>query len=105
MWITTNWKILQGFGIADRLTCCLRHLYASQEETEPDMEKLTGSKLGKEYIKAVYCYPAYLTYMQSTSCKILGWMKQKLESRLPGEISITSYAQMTPPLWQKVKKN
>ena len=55
-----------------------------------DMEQLTSSKLGKEYVKALYCHPAYLTYMQSTSCKMLGWMKHKLESRLPGEISITS---------------
>ena len=70
-----------------------------------DMEKQTGSKLEKEYVKAVYCHAAYLTYMQSTSCKMLDWMKYKLESRLPGEISITSDMQMTPPLWQKVKKN
>ena len=59
----------------------------------------------KEYVKAVYCHPAYLTYMQSTSCEMLGWKKHKLESRLPGEISITSDMQMTPPLWQKAKKN
>ena len=70
-----------------------------------DMEQQTGSKLGKEYIKAVYCHPTYLTHMQSTSCKMLGWMKHKLESRLPGEISITLDMQMTPPLWQKVKRN
>ena len=62
---------------------------------EPDMEQWTGSKLGKEYIKAVYCPPAYLTYMQSTSCEIPGWMKHKLESRLPKEISTTSDMQMT----------
>ena len=62
-------------------------------------------KLGKEYVKAVYCHPAYLTSMQSTSCKIPGWMKHKLESRLRGEITITSDIQMTPPLWQKAKKN
>ena len=68
------------------------------------MEQQTGSKLGKEYVKAIYSQPAYLTYMQSTSCKMPGWMKHKLESRLPGEISITSDMQMTPPLWQKVKK-
>ena len=67
-------------------------MYACQEVTEPDMEQWTGSKLGKEHIKAVYCHPAYLTYMQSTSCEI----KHKLESRLPGEISITSDMQMTP---------
>ena len=69
------------------------------------MEQQTGTKLGKEYVKAVYCHPAYLTYMQSTSCEMLGWMKHKLESRLPGEISITSDMQITPPLWQKVKRN
>ena len=69
------------------------------------MEQQTGTKLGKEYVKAVYCHPAYLTYMQSTSCEMLGWMKHKLESRLPGEISITSDMQITPPLWQKAKKN
>ena len=67
------------------------------------MEQLTGSKQGKEYIKAVNCHPAYLTYMQSTSCEMPGWMKHQLESRLLGEISITSDMQMTPPLWQKVK--
>ena len=62
------------------------------------IEKQTGSKSGKEYIKAVYCHPAYLTSMQSTLCEMLGWMKHNLESRLPGEISITSDTQMTPPL-------
>ena len=72
---------------------------------EPDMEQQTGSKSGKEYVKTVYCHPAYLTYMQSKSQEMLGWRKHKLESRLLGEISITSDMQMTPPLWQKVKKN
>ena len=76
-----------------------------KQQLEFDIEQQTGSKLGKEYIKAVYCYPGYSTYMESTSCEILGWMKHKLESRLPGEISITSDTQMTPPLWQKAKKN
>ena len=71
-------------------------------KAEPDMEEWTGSRLGKEYVKAIYCHPAYLIYMQSTSCKIPGWMKHKLEPRLLGEISITSAMQMTPPLWQKV---
>ena len=72
-------------GIPDHLTCLLRNLYANEEmKLEPDMEQWTGSKLGKEYIQAVYCHPAYLTYMQSTSCKMPGWMKHKLESRLPG---------------------
>ena len=69
------------------------------------MEQQTGSKSGKEYIKAVYCHPVYLTYMQSTSHKMLGWMKHKLESRLLGEISITSDMQMTSTLQQKVKRN
>ena len=67
------------------------------------MEKQTGSKLGKEYVKTVCCHPVYLTSMQSTSCKMPGWMKHKLELRLLGEISITSDMRMTPPLWQKVK--
>ena len=92
-------------GILDHLTCLLRNLYAGQEVTELDMEQQTGSKLGKEYVKAVYSHPAYLTSLKSTSCEMLGWMKHKLESRLPGEISITSDMQMTPPLWQKAKKN
>ena len=69
------------------------------------MEQQTGSKSGKEYFKAVYCHPAYLTYMQNISCDMPGWMKHKLESRSPGEISITSDMPMTPPLRQKVKKN
>ena len=65
------------------------------------MEQWTGSKLGKEYFQAIYCHPAYLIYMQSTSCEMSGWMKHKLESRLLGEISIISDMQMTPPLWQR----
>ena len=78
-------------GIPDDLTCLLRNLYTGQEATvELDMEQQTDSKLGKEYIKAVYCHPAYSTYMQSTLCEMSGWMKYKLKSRLPGEISITS---------------
>ena len=76
-----------------------------KQQLELDMEQQTGSKSGKEYVKAVYCHPAYLTYMQSKSREMLGWMKHKLESRLLGEISITSDAQMTPPFWQKAKKN
>ena len=93
-------------GLPDHLTCLRKNPYADQETTlEPDMEQQTGSKLGKEYVKAVYCHPAYLTYMQSISCEMLGWMKHKLGSRLLGEISITSDMQMTPPLWQKAKKN
>ena len=76
-----------------------------KQQLELDMEQQTGSKSGKEYYKAIYCHPAYLTYMQSTSCEMPDWMKHKLESRLPGEISITSDMQMTPPLWQQVKRN
>ena len=76
-----------------------------KQQLELDLEQKTGSKLGKEYIKAVYGHPAYLTYMQSTSWETPGCMKHELESKLPGEISITSDMQMTPPLWQKVKKN
>ena len=78
-------------------------MQVKKEQLELDMEQLTGSKLGKGYIKAVYCHPAYLTSTQNTSCEILGWMKNKLESRFLGEISITSDMQITPPLWQKVK--
>ena len=80
-------------------------MQVKKQQLEPDMEQHTGSKLGKEYVKAVYCNLAYLTYMQSTPCEMPGWMKHKLESRLPGEISITSDMHMTPPLWQKAKKN
>ena len=74
-------------------------MQVKKQQLELDMEQQTGSKLGNEYIKTVYCHPAYLTYMQSTSCKLPGWMKHKLESRMPGEISITSDIQVTPPLW------
>ena len=102
----TLWKILQEIGIPDDLTCLLRNLYAGQEAAlELDMKQQTDSKLRKEEVNAVCCHPSSLTYMQSTSSITLGWMKHKLESRLPGEISITSDMQMTPPLWQKVKKN
>ena len=79
-------------------------MQVKKQQLELDMEQQTGSKSGKEYVKAVYCHPAYLTYMQSTLCKMPGWMKHKLESRLPGEISITSDMQMTPPLWKKAKR-
>ena len=79
-------------------------MQVKKQQLELDMEQQTGSKLGKEYVKAVYYHPAYLTYMQSTSWETLGWKKHKLESRLTGEISTTSGMQITPPLWQKVKK-
>ena len=71
------WKILQDMEIVNHITCLLRNLYVSQKQLlELDMEQQTGSKLGKEYVKAVYCHPAYLTYIHSTSCEMLGWMKQ-----------------------------
>ena len=94
VWITTNWKIFKMMRTPDDFTCLLRN-QDKKQQLEPDMEQQTGSKLGKEYIKAIYCHLAYLTYMQSTSCKMLGWMKHKLGSRLPGEISATSDMQMT----------
>ena len=104
-WITTNcgkffkrWEY-QTTWPASWETC----MQVRKQQLELDMEQQTGSKSGKEYVKAVYCHLAYLTYMQSTSWETLGWMKHKLESRLPGEISITSDMQMIPPLWQKVK--
>ena len=80
-------------------------MQVKKQQLELDMEQWTGSKLEKEYMKAVHCHPAYLTYMQSTSCKMPDWMKHKLESRLLGELSTTSDMQMTPPLWQKAKRN
>jgi len=80
-------------------------MQVKKQQLELDMEQQTGSKSGKEYVKAVYCHPAYLTDMQSTSCEMPGWMKCKLESRLLGEISMTSDTRMTPSLWHKVKKN
>ena len=96
----TLWEILKDMGIQDHLTCLLRNLYViRKQQLELDMEQQTDSKSGKEYVKAIYCHPAYLTYMQSTSCKMLGWMKHKLELRLPGEISPTS--DMQHPKGQK----
>ena len=102
LWIITNWKILQEMGIPDHLTCFLRDLYAGQEET---VRTGHGTTDWFQTRKGVYCHPAYLTSMQSTSCEMPGWMKHYLESRLPEEISITSDMQMTPLLWQKVKKS
>ena len=74
-------------------------MQVKKQQLELDMELQIGYALRKEYVKAAYCHSAYLTSMQSTSCKIPGWMKHKLESRLLGEISITSDMQMTPPFW------
>ena len=98
--------ILKEIGIPDCLTCLQRNLYAGQKATVRTGHGITDcSKSGKEYVKVVYCHPVCLTYMQYISCEMLDWMKHNLESRLPQEISITSDTQMTPPLWQKVKKN
>ena len=92
------WKILKEMGIPDHLTCLLRNLYAGQEGT---VRTWHGTKLGKKYIKAVYCHPAYLTSMQSTSWETLGWKKHKLKSRLLGEISITSDSRWHHPYGRK----
>ena len=100
------WKILQEMGKQNTWPASWEIcMLLKKQQVKLDMEQQTSSKLGKEYVKAVYYHPAYLTYMQSTSCEIPGWMKHKLESRLPKEISITWDTQMTPPLWKKVKKN
>ena len=112
-WITTNWNIifffffwsiLEEMGIPHHLICLLRNLHAGQEATVRTGHA-TGSKLGNEYIKAVHCHPAYLTYMQSIPYEMLGWMTYKMESRLPGEISTTSDMQMISLQWQKAKRN
>ena len=106
VWITTNcgkfwnrWEYQTAWPASWEIRTQVK-----KQQLEPDMEQRTGSKLGKEYVKAVYCHPANLTYMQSASWETLGWKKHKLESRLPEEISKTSDMQMTPPLWQILKK-
>ena len=103
VWITTNcgkffkrWEY-QTTWPASWETC----MQVRKQQLELNMGQWTGSKLGKEYLKAVYCYPVYLTYMQSTSCEMLGWVKHKPESRFLGEISITSNTQRIPPLCKK----
>ena len=91
LWITTSWKILKDMGISYQTTLtasCEICMQVKKQQLELDMEQQTGSKSGKEYIKALYCHSAYLTYMQSSSCEMLGWMELKLESRLLKEISI-----------------
>ena len=100
MWITTNWKILKEISIPDHLICFLRNLYAGQEAPVRNGHGTTDwfQVVKGVYIKVVHCHPAYLAYIQSTSCEMLGWMKHKLESGLLGEISITSDMQMTPSL-------
>ena len=79
-------------------------MLVKKQQLEPDMEQWTSSKLGKEYVKAVYRHPAYLMSMQNTSCKMLCWMKHKLESRLPGDVSIISATQMTHPYGRKQRR-
>ena len=103
MWITTNdRKFLRRWNYQTTWPAsweiCMQ---VKKQQLTLDMEQQTGSKSGKEYVKAVYCHPAYLTYMQSKP----GWMKHMMESRLLGETSVTSETQMTPPLWQKAKRN
>ena len=109
VWVTTNCgKLLKRWDYQITWeTCLLRHLYAGQEATvrTRDGTVNNGSKLGKECVKAVYCHSVYLTYMQSISWEMPGWMNHKLESWLPEEISITSDMQMTPSTWQKAKRN
>ena len=105
LWITTNHgKFFKRREYQTTLPAfwdvCMQ---VKKQQLEQNMEQQTGSKSGKEHVKAVYCHPAYLTYMQSTSCKMPDWMKHKLESRFLGEISVTSDMQMTPPLRQKAK--
>ena len=107
VWITKKqWKILQEMDYQNTLPAsweiCMQ---VRKQQLELDMEQWTCSKLGKEYVKAVYSHPAYLTYMQSTSCEMLGWIKHKLESRLQREMLITSDTQMAPPLWQKANRH
>ena len=101
-----QWKILKEMGIPDHLTCFLRNLYAGQEATvRMGHEKMDKFQIGKGVCQGCILSLCLLTYMQSTSCKMPGWMKQKLESRLPGDVSITSDMQMISPLWQKAERN
>ena len=94
---TTHWKILYGMGVPDHLICLLRNLYAGQQATIRSIHgTMDRFKLGKEHVKAKYCHPAYLTYMQSTSCEILDWKNHKLESRWLAEVSTSSDMQMIP---------
>ena len=107
VWITANCgKFFKGWEYQTTWPAfweiCMQ---VKKQQLEIDMEQQTGSKSGKEYVKAIYCHPDYLTNMQSTSCEMPGWMKHKLKSKLLGEISVTLDIQMTSPLWQTAKKN
>ena len=100
------WKILKEMGIPDHHTLLVRNMYAGQKETVKTGHGRTDwFQTGKEYVRTVYCHPAYLTSMKNISCKMPGWRKHKLESRLLGEISITSDMEMILPLCQKAKRN
>ena len=107
VWITTNYgKFFKRLEYQTTLPASWEICrQVKREQLEPDMEQQTGSKLGKEYFKAVYCHSVYLTYMQSTTWEMLGWKKPTLDSRFLGEISITSDIHMTPLLWKKAKNN
>ena len=99
VWNTTNWKFLKRWEYQTTLPAsCKTCMQVKKQQLELDMEQHAGSKLGKEYVKAIYCHPAYLTYMQSTSCETRGGWSTN-ESKLPEEMSKTSDMQMTPPLW------
>ena len=107
MWVKTNWKILKEMRIPDHLSCLLRDLYAVQEATVRTKQGTTDSfQIGKGVHQGCIQSPCFfLTYTQSTSCEIPGWVKHKLEPRFPGEISITSDIQMLSPLWKTAKRN
>ena len=107
LWITINCgKVWKRWEYQTTLPASWEiGMQVKKQQLEPDMGQQSGSKSGKEYVQVVYCHSAYLTYMQSTWCKMLGWMKHNLESRFLEEISITSDMQMTTPLWLKVKRD
>ena len=100
---TNSGKFLKSWEYHNLPACWETYMQDKKQQLEPDMEQQIGSKLVKKYVKAVYCHPAYLTYIQYTSCEMPDWMKHKVESRLPGEVSMISDKQMTQPLWQKAK--
>ena len=105
-WMTANWKILKEMGKPGHLTCLLRNLHAGQKAIVKSRHgQINWFKTGKGVHQAVYCHPVYLMYTQNTSWKMPGWMIHKFESKLLGEISITSDIWMTPPLWQKAERN
>ena len=106
VWITINWRILKEMGISGHLTCLLRNLYAGQEATVRTGHGTTDwFQIGKEYVKAVYCHPVYLTFYAEYIMKNAGLEEAQAGIKIAGEISITSDMQTTPPLWQKAKRN